>query len=350
MEPDSEPPAASSAPEDGAGTADATSTPALQQSLGQDVEVHEPSAGELSNSADAQALHGASQQSSEDPATPLESSLGAAPIKPVQRKRRGRPSKAVSSQTQPITTQTPRQPARTDQASKPGTCFEEASRDFVHALQDPSHHVGSSSKSLEGAAAGDDSAAASMPDQQDQSSASLKDPTQSHLSSPFSSAQVETHSNNSQEQQDSSASPHPSEAEDFSSTISTSSSSEGSEDDDPWASLNGEPEPVTSNAAAHSGSHEGRAQPPGGIRLMDLSNLVPSRRIRGVMQTAERSWAATQAQARASLPQAQQPTYPNSSSSASSGMSSAILLNENSSLCDIFSKTPTKSPMALAKA
>lgn len=40
---------------------------------------------------------------------------------------------------------------------------------------------------------------------------------------------------------------------------------------------------------------------------MDLSNLVPSRRIRGVLQTAERSWDATQAHARASLSPSQLP-------------------------------------------
>ena len=338
MQLDSEPVAASSAPEDGAGTADATSTPALPQSQRQDAGRIEPSAVELSHKADAQALHGASQQSSKNTAIPLESTLGAAPIEPVQRKRRGRPSsKAISSRTQPVITPSPDQRTTNEEASKPGAVPRGASRDPLNALQEPSHRAGASSESSEGAAGGDENAAASMLDQQDESSTSPKHQTQSHPSNHHSSAQAQTHNNNSQEQQGSAASPRPPNPEDSS---STSSSSEAAEEDDPWASLNGVPEPVTADAAAaHSSSQEGRAQPPGGIRLMDLSNLVPSRRIRGVLQTAERSWAATQAHTRASLSQAQQPTDHHSMSSQPSGKPCPVFLNPKKSIVDMMKST-----------
>ncbi len=124
----------------------------------------------------------------------------------------------------------------------------------------------------------------------------------------------------------------------------TGSSEEVLSEDDPWASLNG-PSPSEEaaseqQAASHraAGSTAGRSDHPEGsldqsetshdgpehlgdpirgvneahasgglgpddrpaIRVMDLSELVPSRRIRGVLQVAERSWAAAQARAQAS--------------------------------------------------
>lgn len=86
------------------------------------------------------------------------------------------------------------------------------------------------------------------------------------------------------------------------------------DDDDPWASLNGHLEPPSSldsqevdNLVDSDGSLEEAGTATfaarAGIRLMDLSDLVPARRIRGVLQTAERSWAATQAHARSTFPE-----------------------------------------------
>ncbi|KAK9833694.1 hypothetical protein WJX74_002985 [Apatococcus lobatus] len=302
-----------------------TAHPAQQSSHKQDDWPDESTATGTGNTSKALPLGAAaSQQAPQRSTSHTQAPSEAAAVEPAQRRRRGRPlTKASDDLAQPAE----------DCLNTAGPASAGPSKQHTTRLpQNASHQSQTDIASSASPQTANIAAGHGVDDQQEGTSISLNDKSRSHPGSHDFSAQVDAHSQHSNQPHEDLA---PARLQDVDMPVSSSSSStqQVNEEEDPWASLNGEPPQVTATVhgdpsgmslpdTGDRSNHAGRAQPPGGIRLMDLSNLVPSRRIKGVLQTAERSWAATQAQARASLPQAQLPAFQGSTSSEPSGMGS----------------------------